>query len=76
MTKKLFFSYSSKIAEKFGWKCILTLPYNLYVVNNENPFQNIKEPHTEIKIFIDLPKFYKEEDYDEKSKKKKNKKKK
>lgn len=79
MTKsqeKYCFSYSAKIAKNFGWECIYSLPYNRYVVDNQTIFKNVKEPHIEVKVFIDLPKFYEEDSlhYGEDSEKRKKKK--
>ncbi|XP_047356375.1 uncharacterized protein LOC124951666 [Vespa velutina] len=51
--------YTAIIAEGFGWTKICTIPYCRYVKNGEMVFQNIQEPNTEIKVYIDHVKFLK-----------------
>ncbi|XP_070161403.1 uncharacterized protein [Polyergus mexicanus] len=52
--------YIAKIAEGFGWKQICTIPFNQYIKDGKLVFKRIKEPHTEVKIYIDEVTFCKD----------------
>ncbi|XP_011694153.1 PREDICTED: uncharacterized protein LOC105453691 isoform X2 [Wasmannia auropunctata] len=52
--------YIARIAEGFGWKQVCTVPFREYLKDGKLVFQHIKEPHTEVQIYIDQVTFCKD----------------
>ncbi|XP_050455437.1 uncharacterized protein LOC126853623 [Cataglyphis hispanica] len=52
--------YASRIAEHFGWKRVCTIPFDQYIKDGKLVFKCIKEPHTEVDVYIDEVAFCKD----------------
>ncbi|KAL0128979.1 hypothetical protein PUN28_003989 [Cardiocondyla obscurior] len=52
--------YTARIAESFGWKRVCTIPFHTYKKDDRFVFKNIKEPHTELQVYIDQLAFCKD----------------
>lgn len=48
-----YYRYTAQVAESFGWERVCTIPFNQYTRNDEVIFKYIKEPHTEVQVYID-----------------------
>ncbi|XP_058804500.1 uncharacterized protein LOC131671793 [Phymastichus coffea] len=47
-------SYTTRLAESFGWQCVFRMPYCRYIADGgEFVFTRIVPPHTEMRIFVD-----------------------
>ncbi|XP_015114206.1 dopamine N-acetyltransferase-like [Diachasma alloeum] len=47
--------YTAKIAQKFGWECVMSIPYSSHMECDEFVFKNIRKPHDTVDIYIDFP---------------------
>ncbi|XP_018341668.1 PREDICTED: uncharacterized protein LOC108748138 [Trachymyrmex septentrionalis] len=52
--------YIARIAEGFGWKQVCIIPFHEYVRDGQRVFQHIKEPHTDVQIYVDQVLFCKD----------------
>ncbi|XP_011645838.1 uncharacterized protein LOC105432638 [Pogonomyrmex barbatus] len=52
--------YIAQVAKGFGWKRVCVIPFHQYVKDGQLVFKHIKEPHTEVEVYIDQVTFCKD----------------